>query len=378
MPTVVVGKDAHTSIRDKLFSLSLSTLLLAGGVVWIIFLLIFALLFYACGKDCFESDIYEETDFSFVDCLWLSTHTWSSVGYGSIAPRCVAAEIIVVLETYCALVYTAVVAGRIFFEVRRPKKNVIFSRNLLFKKTKEGHEIMCFRFVRISAYCLRDAQLLVQACFIAQKPDGTEAEMTMELQSDNARKSEFNFWEFEHHMNTDDSPLWNIDKSRLRQIIVSFRVYDPVVAQEVRYYQTYLPPQFVNGEFVNMVTQEERPGGHNVLMIEYRLLDEYRADASTTSYRRSVLFRKVTSAAPVFRQARTLRSSWVHPHVKEKISAVNALGGESSDAQSFNPDHDNAEMTEKEKNNQGPETDTEVKSISGNQGPGTDSEAKSS
>jgi hypothetical protein len=57
---------------------------------------VFAVFFYFFGTDCFSFSI-DGVDFSFHELLWLSVHTFSSVGYGSVAPICAGAQVLVLL-----------------------------------------------------------------------------------------------------------------------------------------------------------------------------------------------------------------------------------------------------------------------------------------
>ena len=57
------------------------------------------------------------TPFSFEEALWLSVHTFSTVGYGSIYPVCLGGHFFVVFESFVSLLITATMGGAIFFEV---------------------------------------------------------------------------------------------------------------------------------------------------------------------------------------------------------------------------------------------------------------------
>ena len=55
-----------------------------------IVLLLFAVIFWLIGPDCYELG---GASFSFLEMTWLSVHTISSVGYGSFHPTCASSQL---------------------------------------------------------------------------------------------------------------------------------------------------------------------------------------------------------------------------------------------------------------------------------------------
>jgi inward rectifier potassium channel len=68
---------------------------------------------------------------SFMECYFFSVHTFSTVGYGSIAPQSGAVNVITVLEIFCGLVSTALLTGLCFAKFSRPVARFMFSKHLL-------------------------------------------------------------------------------------------------------------------------------------------------------------------------------------------------------------------------------------------------------
>lgn len=77
-----------------------SFVLLLGGVLYAAVCLLFGLFFYATGPACFELSVVE---FEYVEMLWLSVHTLSSVGFGSAFPVCASSQLLVLLESYMSV-----------------------------------------------------------------------------------------------------------------------------------------------------------------------------------------------------------------------------------------------------------------------------------
>lgn len=69
--------------------------------------------------------------------LWLSVHTFSTVGYGSAHPTCAAAEVLVLAESFVQLVLTFWFSGFTIFAAMRPRSRVRFSKHYLLSPSKD-------------------------------------------------------------------------------------------------------------------------------------------------------------------------------------------------------------------------------------------------
>ena len=78
------------------------SVMLTGILLYTIAALTFAALFYAAGDKCYENE-HTTSEGRFLEVLWLSIHTFSSVGYGSIYPTCASTQMLVLLESYFAI-----------------------------------------------------------------------------------------------------------------------------------------------------------------------------------------------------------------------------------------------------------------------------------
>ena len=92
---------------------------------------VFASAFYMCGEGCFRLE--PGTGFGFVPMLWISVHVFSTIGFGNIAPRqtCAGAQLIVLLESFCALLVVSAISGYVVKLFLRPLSAVRFSSKVL-------------------------------------------------------------------------------------------------------------------------------------------------------------------------------------------------------------------------------------------------------
>lgn len=82
----------------------------------------------------------------FAEAFFFSVHTLATIGYGTMSPLTLAANIIVTIETLIGLVGVAVVAGISFARFSRPVPRILFSRSALIAPYRGGRAFM-FRIV---------------------------------------------------------------------------------------------------------------------------------------------------------------------------------------------------------------------------------------
>ena len=94
-------------------------------------ILAFAGVLYLCNDECFTLEA--GTTFGFVPMFWISLHTFSTIGFGNIAPRqtCVSAQLVVLFESFWALLIVATISGYVVKLFLRPLSAVRFSSKVL-------------------------------------------------------------------------------------------------------------------------------------------------------------------------------------------------------------------------------------------------------
>jgi inward rectifier potassium channel len=117
------------------------------GLAWR-YLLLEAFLFYGLINLFFGSLYYLLRDglkpqgLSFGECYFFSVHTFSTVGYGSIAPESAAVNLITVLEIFCGLVSMALLTGLCFAKFSRPIARLVFTKHLLVTRYRGKRAIL--------------------------------------------------------------------------------------------------------------------------------------------------------------------------------------------------------------------------------------------
>ena len=122
----------------KFFALVVAAYLLANAF--------FAAIYVAAGDGALTGTHATGVGGRFGEAFFFSVHTLATIGYGTIAPATLAANIIVTIETLIGLVGVAVVAGISFARFSRPVVDILFSRNAVIAPYRGGSAFM-FRIV---------------------------------------------------------------------------------------------------------------------------------------------------------------------------------------------------------------------------------------
>lgn len=130
---------------------------------------LFAGIYMACGDGALSGTHAVEPVSRFGEEFFFSVHTLATIGYGTIAPVSLAANVVVTIEALVGLVGVAVVAGIVFARFSRPVAQIVFSRNAVIAPYRGGRAFM-FRIVNQRSSQLVD--LHAKVLLARRKRDG--------------------------------------------------------------------------------------------------------------------------------------------------------------------------------------------------------------
>eukprot|EP00908_Phaeocystis_cordata_P003509 Transcript_1385.p1 GENE.Transcript_1385~~Transcript_1385.p1 ORF type:complete len:355 (+),score=70.39 Transcript_1385:122-1186(+) len=270
-----------------LLSLRPSLVLVNGAVLYTCLCALFAGIYFGLGEACFATD----EEFTFAETFWLSVHTFTTVGYGSIYPTCTSGQLVVMFESYISLVVTSVMGGRILFEVMRPRSRVRFSNVMLLDQSECGKPVLTFRMARECGSLLRDAKIQVQARFVWRDASGSTQGRRETLTMRSSEFSQLEQWQVYHSID-EASPLFPLLgqlNTQLTGLEVSLVAFDTSYMQEVRLYVTYNTKDLVlNAKFVDMISVRDNKGTREVT-IDHAKLDLYTLHSATPKIKKRSL-----------------------------------------------------------------------------------------
>jgi inward rectifier potassium channel len=118
-------------------------MLLAG---YLVINTLFAATYYAVGTDQLQGAEAATAFGRFLNAFFFSSHTLSTVGYGSIAPKGLGAEVVSAVEALTGVLGFAVATGLLFGRVSRPSARIGFSENIVVAPYQDGKSLQ-FRLV---------------------------------------------------------------------------------------------------------------------------------------------------------------------------------------------------------------------------------------
>ncbi len=121
-------------------------------------------IYYMLGMDHFTIPSTGEEMGDFLNCVFFSFQTFSTLGYGHISPVSIVANIVSVLEMFTGMVSLALLAGLVYARFSRPNTRLLFSNNILVSP-HEGIDSLKFRFVNKRSTVLNDVHVRVMVAF---------------------------------------------------------------------------------------------------------------------------------------------------------------------------------------------------------------------
>jgi len=103
---------------------------------------LFALGYLACGPGALVHPLTEATGIPFLDAFFFSVQTFATIGYGSIHPVGIAANVLVTLESLVGLVMIALATGLMFARFSLPRARIRFSKTAIVAPFQGGTALM--------------------------------------------------------------------------------------------------------------------------------------------------------------------------------------------------------------------------------------------
>lgn len=200
---------------------------------------------------------------SFVDTFFFSVQTYTTIGYGGMAPKGTFANVLVVIESMFGMLSVALFTGLVFSKFSRPSARILFSEEAIIA-TRNGKPCLMFRLANERNNRVVQASVLVTVI----KEEVTEEGQRMRRMHDLKLVRETSpifvlSWTVIHEIDQ-DSPLYGMTEQEMKEgdagIFVSFTGLDDIFAQTVHAYHSYWPSRVVwGGRYVDVV--ERLPGG---------------------------------------------------------------------------------------------------------------------
>ena len=198
---------------------------------------------------------------SFIDMFFFSIQTMSTIGYGSLSPQTLYANILVSVEALVGLLSTAMATGLLFAKFARPSSRVLFSR-VAIMSTRDGKASLLFRMANERANQIVEAQLRLVLARTERTQEGEQIRRFYDLALVRSVNAIFALsWTAVHNI-TPDSALYGQTEESLREsdseVIVSLIGFDETFSQTIHARYGYIADDLEwNVRFMDVISVDK-------------------------------------------------------------------------------------------------------------------------
>lgn len=232
---------------------------------------LFAWMYMACGPDALSGTSAKTPAGHFAESFFFSVHTLATIGYGNVAPKNLAANILVMVEALTGLMGLALATGMLFARFSRPTADLIFSKRAVIAPFGNGK---AFEFRLVNS---RSNQLTnVHATVIFTKGRlGTKNRQFLELKLERASVMFLPLHWVVVHPIDESSPMWGMDAAQFAaediEFLILIEAVDETFSQTVQVRTSYKPDELVwNAKFADIFV----PSNDGIVRIDVRKLDD--------------------------------------------------------------------------------------------------------
>jgi inward rectifier potassium channel len=270
----LVNRDG--SFNVKRIGLGFSTVNLYQDLIkmtWARFLLLvtLALIYYLIGIENF-SGMHDGTLLDNVlQCFFFSFQTFTTVGYGHIAPRGNFLSLVAALEAMTGLMVFAIITGLLYGRFAKPSAKILFSDNMLVAPFGDGISLQ-FRVVNKRKSTIMD--ISARVIYSHQEKGKNRFYAPLELERSQVTLFPLN-WTLVHPI-TEKSPIYGKNQKDLAgmdsEFIVVLKGYDDTFSQDVNSIRSYRHEEIVWGaRFVPMY----ETNNENVVELDFAKLSTF-------------------------------------------------------------------------------------------------------
>ena len=184
----------------------------------------------------------------FLDYFWFSVQTLATIGYGVLAPEDTFANVIVTIESFIGIGFTALATGVFFARFATPSARVIFS-SVAIIGDHDGKRVLQFRMANARSTMIVEANIKVYLSRDETLADGERFRRIHDLALRRNVSPTFALSWVAMHTIDEQSPLYGITpatvKDLVANLIVTFQGIDDRLAATVHTRWAYNPEDIV-------------------------------------------------------------------------------------------------------------------------------------
>jgi inward rectifier potassium channel len=236
--------------------------------------LTFACAYLLCGRGALEGPEGVVFGNVFLRAFFFSVETLSTIGYGNITPHGIAANLVVMAESFVGVLFVALATGLIFARFSRPTAKIIFSRNAVVAPYR-GITAFMFRVINARNNSIMDLHATVLLSRF-QNIDGRLLRQFYPLSLEREGVALFPLsWTVVHAI-TEDSPFQGLTSEDLiegnAEVLIILKGIDETFSQPVHARSSYKADEIVwNAKFGDIY---DRTADSGLLTVDIRKLHD--------------------------------------------------------------------------------------------------------
>jgi inward rectifier potassium channel len=272
-PPVSLRDVYHLLLRTS-WPVALGSIVLA----WLAINAVFADLYLTVGG------IASMRERSFWDAFCFSVQTMGTIGYGSMYPTTVGANVIMIAESVTSLIVTAVATGMVFAKFSRSTSRVVFSKRLVIGPMN-GVPTLMLRVGNARGNSILEATVRIAFTRTERMKEGTTFYRMIDLRPSRDRSPAMaRTWTVLHPI-TPESPLWGVTPESLARMDGEFLVtivgIDDTSLQQVHARARYLDRDVVWGARHADILSEDQNGN---IVLDVRRFDDIEPTEPTEGF----------------------------------------------------------------------------------------------
>ena len=263
---------ASLNLYHYLLTVSWPRFLAMASAAYLLVNALFASLYVAAGDGALGGIGVQGVGDRYLAAFFFSVHTFATIGYGSITPVSLAANVIVTVESLVGLLGFAVGTGVVFSRFSRPTARIVFSRRAIIAPYRG---ITAFEFRLVNGRSSQIIEMHARLTMNRLKPDGSGAREFFELELEREHVPLLPMsWTIVHPID-ERSPLYGVTEEQMRASDAEFFILltgvDETFAQQVHARRSYKPEELEWGARFTSIMRTTESG---TVAIDVSRIDE--------------------------------------------------------------------------------------------------------
>lgn len=212
--------------------------------------IVFGFLYYYMGAENFNGVLGSSEIDKFFSCFFFSCQTFTTVGYGSIAPITKSASVVAALEAFLGLMMFAVATGSLYGRFSKPISRIKYSNNIIIAPFKDG-SAMQFMVANELNSTLMEMEARVNISWSETDANGKSTRKFQQVKLEIDKIAMFPTSWIVNHPIDEESVLYGKSLQEIKEmeteVFVLLKGFDDVFSQTIYSRQSYTTEQFVWG-----------------------------------------------------------------------------------------------------------------------------------